>query len=45
MAKMLGSRQTVPLEEGVLAQAFQVEALLNVPERKGLITKTAEREP
>jgi hypothetical protein len=29
----------VPLEEVVLAQAFQVEALLNVLERKGLVTQ------
>jgi hypothetical protein len=39
MAKVLGGRQTVPLEEVVLAQAFQLEALLNVLERKGVITK------
>ena len=35
MAKVLGGRQTVPLEEVVLAQAFQLEALLNVLENKG----------
>jgi hypothetical protein len=29
----------VPLEEVLLAQAFQLEALLNVLERKGVITK------
>lgn len=39
MAKVLGDRQTVPLEEVVLAQAFQVEALMNVLERKGVIGK------
>ena len=39
MAKVLGGRQTVPLEEVVLAQAFQLEALLNVLDRKGIITK------
>ncbi len=39
MAKVLGGRQTVPLEEVVLAQAFQLEALLNVLERKGVIRK------
>ncbi len=39
MAKALGSRQTVPLEEVVLAQAFQLEALLNVLGRKGLLTQ------
>jgi len=39
MAKVLGGRQTVPVEEVVLAQAFQIEALLNVLDRKGVITK------
>jgi hypothetical protein len=39
MAKVLGGRHTVPLEEVVLAQAFQLEALLNVLERKGVINK------
>ena len=39
MAKVLGGRQTVPLEEVVLAQAFQLEALLNVLEQKGVIRK------
>jgi hypothetical protein len=39
MAKILGGRQTVPLEEVVLAQAFQLEALLNVLERQGVIKK------
>ena len=39
MAKVLGGRQTVPLEEVVLAQAFQLEALLNVLERQGLLRK------
>ena len=39
MAKVLGGRQAVPLEEVVLAQAFQLEALLNVLDRKGVITK------
>ena len=39
MAKGLGSRDTVPLEDVVLAQAFQLEALLNVLEAKGVITK------
>ena len=39
MATVLRGRQTVPLEEVVLAQAFQLEALLNVLERKGIITK------
>lgn len=39
MAKVLGGRQAVPLEEVVLPQAFQLEALLNVLERKGVISK------
>jgi hypothetical protein len=39
MAKVLGSRQTVPLEEVVLAQAFQLEALLNVLERREVVWK------
>ena len=37
--KVLGGRQTVPLEEVVLAQAFQLEALLNVLERRGVVKK------
>ena len=39
MAKTLGGRQAVPLEEVVPAQAFQLEALLNVLGRKGVINK------
>jgi hypothetical protein len=35
----LGGRQTVPLEEVVLAQAFQFDALRNVLERHGVIRK------
>jgi hypothetical protein len=30
MANVLGGRQAVPLEDVVLAQALQLEALLNV---------------
>jgi hypothetical protein len=37
--KAHGGRQTVPLEEVVLAQAFQLEALMNVLERQGVIKK------
>ena len=33
MAKDAGGKQTVPLEDVVLAQAFQLEALMNVLER------------
>ena len=39
MAKVLDGRQAVPLEAVVLAQAFQLEALLNVLERQGVIQK------
>lgn len=39
MAEVLGGRQTVPLEEVVLAQAIQLEVLLNALERKGLLTQ------
>ncbi len=41
MTKVRGGRQTVPLEEVVLAQAFQLEALMNVLERRGLVMKAA----
>lgn len=37
MAKVLGGRQTVPVEEDVLAQAFQLEALVSVLEQRGVI--------
>ena len=40
MAQLPNERQTVPLEDVVLAQAFQLEALLNVLERKGVAKKT-----
>ena len=40
MAKVLDGRQAVPLEAVVLAQAFQLEALMNVLERQGLLKKT-----
>lgn len=39
MATFLGDRQTVPLEEVVLAQSFQLEVLLNVLERQGVLKK------
>jgi hypothetical protein len=39
VAEVLGGREAVPLEEVVLAQAFQLEALLNVLERQGVIRK------
>ena len=40
MAKAMSGRQTVPLEEIVLAQSFELNALMNVLERKGVIVKT-----
>ena len=43
MANVLGGRQTVPLEEVVLAQVFQLEALLNVLERQGVVRKAEGR--
>ena len=39
MAKVLDGGQAVPLEEVVLAQAFQLEALINVLEKRGLLSK------
>lgn len=38
-AKAMSGKQAVPLKEVVLAQAFEFEALLNLQERKGLITQ------
>ncbi len=39
MAKAMSGKQAVPLEEVVLAQAFEFEALLNVLERRGLVPR------
>ena len=39
MGKGRGGRHTVPLEEVVLAQALQLEALLNVLERREVVWK------
>jgi hypothetical protein len=39
MAKFPGDRQIIPLEDVVLAQAFQQKALLNVLERKSAVGK------
>ena len=39
MAKSLDGGQAVPLEDVVLAQAFQLEALLNILERQGVLRK------
>ncbi len=41
MGKAGERNDAVPLEEVVLAQAFELEALMNVLERRGLITKGA----
>ncbi len=41
MAKAMSGKQSVPLEEVVLAQAFELEALMNVLERKGIVAKAA----
>ena len=37
MAKVMDGGQAVPLEDVVLAQSFQLEALMNVLERYGLL--------
>ncbi len=39
MVKAMSGKQSVPLEEVVLAQAFEFEALLNVLERRGLVPR------
>ncbi len=39
MGKAAGRKDAVPLEEVVLAQAFEFEALLNVLERRGLVPR------
>jgi hypothetical protein len=39
MANVMDGGQAVPLEDVVLAQAFQLEALMNVLERHGLLRK------
>ncbi len=39
MAKGISGKQRVSLEEVVVAQAFEFEALLNVLERRGLVPK------
>ena len=39
MAKVMDGGQAVPLEDVVLAQSFQLEALMNVLERHGLLRK------
>ncbi len=44
MGKAAGRKNAVPLEEVVLAQAFELEAQRNVLERRGLIAKAEELE-
>ncbi len=39
MAKPISGKQTVSLEEVVVAQAFEFEALLNVLDRRGLVPR------
>jgi len=39
MATVQGGRQAVPLDDVVLAQALQLEALLNVLERREVVWK------
>jgi hypothetical protein len=39
MAKILDPKQTVDLREVVISEIIQSEALVNILERKGLITK------
>ncbi len=39
MAEQLDSSEMVTIEEMVLAQMFEQEALINVLERKGFLTK------
>ena len=39
MAKVMAGKSTVRLEEVVLAQSFELEALMNVLERKGVVAK------
>ena len=39
MAKKPGSRETVPLEEVVMSNVYSQEAIVNLLEKKGLLTK------
>jgi hypothetical protein len=39
MAEKLDSSQTVTIEELALSNAFQLEALINVLEKKGVLNK------
>ena len=39
MAKKDDSRETVPLEEVVMSNVYTQEAIVNLLERKGLLTK------
>ena len=44
MPKAIGGRQTVPLKDVVLAQALQLQGLMTVLERRGLITAEVPEE-
>jgi hypothetical protein len=39
MAKKLGDQETVTLEEIVISSSFEIAAMFNIMERKGLITR------
>ncbi len=39
MTEAMSGKEAVPLEEVVLAHAFEFEALLNILERRGLVSK------
>ncbi len=41
IANEIRGKETVSLEEAVVAQAFELEALMNVLERRGLLAKAA----
>ncbi len=39
MAKKLNKKETIPLEELVISQMWELQALYNLLEKKGVITK------
>jgi hypothetical protein len=40
MANMLGNQETVTVEELVVSNSYELAAIFNILERKGLINKT-----
>ncbi len=40
MANMVGNQETVTVEELVVSNSYELAALFNILERKGLINKT-----